>query len=390
MSNGAVMCKSAMNSGSSDPTNGMSTTGKKTVSVGISTKVPRVDDHLPVPVQTLASASWEGMNIEAQTMTPIRFLEPVGGTLKMVNASKQASFHLMIMLSDSKTAAPIPYSSVWATITRASGSSGKSAYQKQILQWPMISRFMGPHYGNDVTLPGSGDYRLSLLVSPPEAARASEYKQVWMQPHRVSVVFNWNAKTRKAKIISSSGSSMHASTGKMSGMSGMNAMGAMAMDSGVHSVNGVSAPVTHALATSYWQGMKIQTLSSSPSVYYMPTQHGASAVTMRTVTPPAGTSMNLMVELKDRLTEALIPYAGVQATVKDSNGKVVYHGPLVSTISAFQGVYYGANLKLPSPGPYTLTLRITPPTQARHIEYQHVWLHPHQVTLHITWDGKSS
>ena len=53
----------------------------------------------------------------------------------------------------------------------------------------MISRYMGPHYGNDVTLPDNGTYRLSLLVSPPVAARHMEYANVWLKPHRVNFTF---------------------------------------------------------------------------------------------------------------------------------------------------------------------------------------------------------
>ena len=55
----------------------------------------------------------------------------------------------MVMLNDAETGVAIPYSSVWATISKA----GKVVYDER--QWPMISRYMGPHYGNDVTLPGS-------------------------------------------------------------------------------------------------------------------------------------------------------------------------------------------------------------------------------------------
>ena len=41
----------------------------------------------------------------------------------------------------------------------------------------MISRYMGPHYGNDVHVPGAGTYQLSLLVSPPVSARHVEYAE---------------------------------------------------------------------------------------------------------------------------------------------------------------------------------------------------------------------
>ena len=55
------------------------------------------------------------------------------------------------------------------------------------------------------------------------------------------------------------------------------------------------------------------------------------------------------------------------------------------TISAFEGPYYGNNVKLPGAGQYTLVLRIHPPHQARHLEYQNVWLQPHTVVEHFTW-----
>ena len=55
----------------------------------------------------------------------------------------------------------------------------------------MISRYMGPHYGNDVSVPGAGNYQLSLLVSPPVSARHVEYQNVWLHPHRVNFTFHW-------------------------------------------------------------------------------------------------------------------------------------------------------------------------------------------------------
>jgi len=79
----------------------------------------------------------------------------------------------------------IPYASVWATITEGS----KTPFDESL--WPMISRYMGPHYGNDVVLPGDGTYKLSLLVSPPVSARHLEYQDVWLTPHRVSFTFHW-------------------------------------------------------------------------------------------------------------------------------------------------------------------------------------------------------
>jgi len=138
----------------------------------------------PVPTQVLASTTWEGMKITAEATTPVPFVI-YNGTSEQVIKPANASFHLMVMLSDADTGVAIPYSTVWATISK----DGKAIYDER--QWPMISRYMGPHYGNDVSVPGAGTYQLSLLVSPPVSARHVEYANVWLNPHRMNFTFHW-------------------------------------------------------------------------------------------------------------------------------------------------------------------------------------------------------
>jgi hypothetical protein len=153
---------------------------------------PSVNGIKAVRSELLATATWQSMKIEARTMTPSTFLEyqgtnPNGSVkLKTVRPTKQDSFHLMIMLDDIHSGYPIPYAQVWATISKA----GKIVYDDE--QWPMLSEYMGPHYGNNVALPGPGHYELSLLISPPTASRHLEYKGMWMVPHRINTSFNWN------------------------------------------------------------------------------------------------------------------------------------------------------------------------------------------------------
>ena len=153
---------------------------------------PTVSGIKAVPTQLLASATWQSMKIEARTMTPTTFLEYQGTTangsvrLHTVHPTKRDSFHLMIMLDDAHTGYPIPYAQVWATISKA----GKIVYDDE--QWPMLSEYMGSHYGNNVALPGPGRYELSLLISPPAASRHLEYQGMWMSPHRVTVSFDWS------------------------------------------------------------------------------------------------------------------------------------------------------------------------------------------------------
>ncbi|HYB28558.1 MAG TPA: iron transporter [Solirubrobacteraceae bacterium] len=145
-----------------------------------------VDGIKPVPTQILGTAIWQGMKITAQAMTAVPFVIYDGTSEQMVKPTSKTSFHLMVMLNDSQTGVAIPYASVWATITQ----NGKIDFDER--QWPMISRYMGPHYGNDVSLPGAGEYQLSLLVSPPVSARHVEYQNVWLHPHKVNFTFHWS------------------------------------------------------------------------------------------------------------------------------------------------------------------------------------------------------
>ncbi len=137
----------------------------------------------------LGNATWDGMSIQARTSAPATFVLFNGTSQQVVRPTAKTSFHLMILLSDKSTGVAIPYSSVWATVTKG----GKVIFDERL--WPMISRYMGPHYGNNVALPSAGTYDMTLLVSPPEAARHLEYKNLWLKPHRVNLTFRWVPKT---------------------------------------------------------------------------------------------------------------------------------------------------------------------------------------------------
>jgi uncharacterized protein involved in high-affinity Fe2+ transport len=143
----------------------------------------------PIPTQVLASTTWEGMKITAQAMTAVPFVVYNGTKATEIKPGPRTSFHLMVMLNDAHTGVPIPYATVWATISKA----GHIYYDDR--QWPMLSAYMGPHYGNNVSVPGAGTYDLSLLISPPVSARHIEYAHVWLKPHRVNLTFAWKPPT---------------------------------------------------------------------------------------------------------------------------------------------------------------------------------------------------
>jgi len=187
-----VGCASA-NKTSSTAASAPATTGSSTAMQGMNTgsgsstsgAVMSVNGIHPVATQVLASTTWQGMKITAEATTPVPFVI-YNGTNEQVVKPGKTSFHLMVMLSDADTGVAIPYATVWATISK----DRKIIYDER--QWPMISRYMGPHYGNDVTVPGAGSYQLSLLVGPPVSARHVEYQNVWLSPHKATFTFHWS------------------------------------------------------------------------------------------------------------------------------------------------------------------------------------------------------
>lgn len=137
----------------------------------------------------LGQSVWDGMRIQARTSAPATFELFDGQSQQLVKPTAKDSFHLMVTLADAQSNYAIPYSSVWATVRK----SGRIVFDERL--WPMVSRYMGPHYGINVALPGAGLYKLTLLVSPPVAARHIEYKGLWLKPHRVTMAFRWVPKS---------------------------------------------------------------------------------------------------------------------------------------------------------------------------------------------------
>jgi Fe2+ transport protein len=180
-----AMAGMQMSTGSSGPSSSSSSSS----SAGSSGAAMSVNGIKPIPTQVLASTAWEGMKITAEAMTAVPFVVYDGTKATEIKPGPKTSFHLMVMLNDAHTGVPIPYATVWATISRG----GRIYYDDR--QWPMLSAYMGPHYGNNVSVPGAGTYDLSLLISPPVSARHIEYAHVWLKPHRVNLTFRWKPST---------------------------------------------------------------------------------------------------------------------------------------------------------------------------------------------------
>jgi uncharacterized protein involved in high-affinity Fe2+ transport len=165
-------------------------------------------------------------------------------------------------------------------------------------------------------------------------------------------------------------------TGPMAGMN----MGSSTVASEVPSVNGIKPVAIRTLATSYWQDMEIQAQTMTPTPFVV---FNGKTETMHR--PAKNSSFHLMIMLTDRHTHYQIGYAGVWATIVNSQGRTVYSEVQWPMNSEYMGLHYGNNVPHLARGRYTLKLLITPPAEGRHLEYAHMWLTTDEVTAHFTW-----
>jgi hypothetical protein len=138
-------------------------------------------------MKKLAETDWQGMRITLAAMRPQTFTIFEGLTHRTVRPTAKDNLHLMVLLADAQTSERIPYASVRAEVTEP---DGHVVYDERL--WPMISRSMGTHYGDNVALPRPGKYSVTLIIGPPQAARHPEYTHIWLQAKRVRVPLDWS------------------------------------------------------------------------------------------------------------------------------------------------------------------------------------------------------
>ncbi|MCL4239800.1 MAG: iron transporter [Dehalococcoidia bacterium] len=134
----------------------------------------------------LDETTWEGMVIQLATAPPATHSVFQGDAQGMITPTAEDSIHLMAVLADEETSERIPYANVWVTVK---DQDGTVLFDERM--WPMLSQSMGMHYGINVPLPGLGQYKVSLLVGPPQAARHPEYMERWLESFTFETTFEW-------------------------------------------------------------------------------------------------------------------------------------------------------------------------------------------------------
>lgn len=141
---------------------------------------PKVDEML-----SLGRTRDGRYGVAAMASRPHSFFTVAGSETTRVNRHSSASFHLMVSVWDAETETVVPSS---VTTTLADPSTAADAVADERTLWPMLSQRMGFHYGDNVSLPEDGAYRLTIDVEGTVARRSRSIEGAFAE--RVTVEFD--------------------------------------------------------------------------------------------------------------------------------------------------------------------------------------------------------
>ncbi|MFC4438054.1 MULTISPECIES: iron transporter [Natrialbaceae] len=152
---------------------------------------PLVEDrpnavYLPASAEEMGvygTTSEGDVALELSYTFPHRFWVPgQGGSRVEVDADD--SIHLMLTVWDVETGTVLP-----VDVTLELRQEGEQIDGVGGSPWPMLSQRMGFHYGDNVRLPGEGEYTLSARVGPVDAVRTGAFEGRLNEPVTLEVAF---------------------------------------------------------------------------------------------------------------------------------------------------------------------------------------------------------
>ncbi len=82
-----------------------------------------------------------------------------------------------------------------------------------------------------------------------------------------------------------------------------------------------------------------------------------------------------------------LPDATVTVRITGAAG-TAFDGPLYPMIGRGDGLHYGENIALSTPGDYTVQLVASPPKVGRHTDVEQAWSSTIRTSFAFSWDGK--
>ncbi|MFC6904689.1 iron transporter [Halalkalicoccus tibetensis] len=119
---------------------------------------------------------------------PHRFWTITGTETNMVDIADDDSLHLMASVWETESETVVP-----ADVHMTVEGEGETPYARQL--WPMLSQRMGFHYGDNLAMPGEGEYTATLRINPADARTAGEFEGLFEEPRTVEFDFAFDTDT---------------------------------------------------------------------------------------------------------------------------------------------------------------------------------------------------
>jgi hypothetical protein len=103
--------------------------------------------------------------------SPHAFYLVQGATVERAGIQPADSTHAMVSVWDGPTDTVVPAANIQTTFRRDGEVHDRSSL------WPMLSQPMGLHFGDNVTLPGDGEYTVEVRISPTSARRTGDLRE---------------------------------------------------------------------------------------------------------------------------------------------------------------------------------------------------------------------
>jgi hypothetical protein len=282
------------------------------------------------------SGSSDRLRVALSATIPHEFWLVTGQRTNRSEIRDEATMHLMASVWDRETGFVAPSVSPSITIFRDDEQVGS------LTPWSMLSQPMGLHYGDNVAISGSGEYRFEVSVNGATEELSGGLGDVF-QSDSVTITNSFDPET-----IGSLGTISAENSGEPGAISPMQ----MEM-------------ITITQQLSY----------SDSALPFTEPQQGSDIRTAVALAPSSDvdaftdSDQALLVAPQTRYNRFPVPLMGVDVTVT-RDGSTVFDGELSPGIHPDVGHYYGAGVSDIQSGDEITVSYTTPPQFARHVGYE--------------------
>lgn len=280
------------------------------------------------------SGSSDRLRVALSATVPHEFWLVTGERTNKSEIRDEATMHLMASVWDRETGFVAPSVSPSITIFRDDEQVGS------LSPWSMLSQPMGLHYGDNVAVSGSGEYRFEVSVNGATEELSGELGDVF-QSDSVTITESFDPET-----IGSLGTVPAENSGEPGAISPMQMEMITITQQPTHDETGFSfsePQVGSDIRTAVTVASEVDDFSASEQV--------------------------LIVAPQTRYNRFPVPLMGVEATVT-RDGSTVFDGELSPGLHPDVGHYYGAGVSEVQTGDEVTVSYTTPPQFARHRGYE--------------------